>query len=182
MSDLISRQWLMECIDEGWIKFDTEKDANIYIHLIRDIAPSAQPEQAVKDCRNCKHGKYNDHLETHFCYNPNECTEWELWEPSAQPEEFEWCHDCKEYDQTEHCCHRWTKVIRQTVEEIKAEQPERKSGKWINEHWDGDSNFRIDGRGNCWLVRECSNCHEEIKGNPANYCPNCGCRMLKEGD
>ena len=41
--------------------------------------------------------------------------------PSAEPEheEFEWCHDCKEYDQEKHCCHRWTKVIRQTVEEVK---------------------------------------------------------------
>ena len=49
--------------------------------------------------------------------------------PSAEPEEevFEWCHDCKEYDQEKHCCHRWTKVIRQTVEEMKAE-PER---RWI---------------------------------------------------
>ena len=26
MSDLISRQWLMEYVNEGWIKFDTEKD------------------------------------------------------------------------------------------------------------------------------------------------------------
>lgn len=43
--------------------------------------------------------------------------------PSAEPEcqEFEWCHDCKEYDQEKHCCHRWTKVIRQTVEEVKAQ-------------------------------------------------------------
>lgn len=45
MSDLISRKWLMECVDEGWIKFDTEKDTNTYIHLVRDIAPSAQPER-----------------------------------------------------------------------------------------------------------------------------------------
>ena len=43
MQDLISRKWLMECIDEGWIKFETEKDTNLYIHLVRDIAPSAQP-------------------------------------------------------------------------------------------------------------------------------------------
>ena len=43
--DSISRQWLMECVNEGWIKFDTEKDENIFIHLVRDIAPSAQPEQ-----------------------------------------------------------------------------------------------------------------------------------------
>ena len=43
--------------------------------------------------------------------------------PSAEPEqeEFEWCHDCKEYDQEKHCCHRWTKVIRQTVEEVKSQ-------------------------------------------------------------
>lgn len=34
-------------------------------------------------------------------------------------EEFEWCHDCKEYDAERHCCPRWTKVIRNTVEELK---------------------------------------------------------------
>lgn len=31
----------------------------------------------------------------------------------------EWCTDCKEYDQTQHCCHRFTKVIRQAQEELK---------------------------------------------------------------
>lgn len=41
--------------------------------------------------------------------------------PSAQ-QEFEWCHDCKEYDQERHCCPRWTKVIRRTVEELKQPQ------------------------------------------------------------
>lgn len=38
-----------------------------------------------------------------------------------EPEEFEWCHDCKEYDTEKHCCHRWTKVIRQTVEKMKTD-------------------------------------------------------------
>lgn len=42
--DCISRQWLMECVNEGWIKFDTEKDENKFIHLVRDVAPPAQPE------------------------------------------------------------------------------------------------------------------------------------------
>ena len=46
MSDLISRKWLMECVDEGWIKFDTEKDTNTYIHLVRDIAPSVHPSSS----------------------------------------------------------------------------------------------------------------------------------------
>lgn len=45
--------------------------------------------------------------------------------PSAEEESFEWCTDCKEYDREKHCCHRWTKVIRNTVEEIKNEQ------RWI---------------------------------------------------
>ena len=42
--------------------------------------------------------------------------------PSVTPQEpqtFKWCTDCKEYDQEKHCCHRWTKVIRNTVEEMK---------------------------------------------------------------
>ena len=59
--------------------------------------------------------------------------------PSAEEESFEWCTDCKEYDQEKHCCHRWTKVIRNTVEEIRNEQrwipvSERlpdKSGKYL---------------------------------------------------
>ena len=48
--------------------------------------------------------------------------------PPAQPEpeEFEWCHTCREYDQEKHCCHRWTKVIRKTVDDMKAAQP-----RWI---------------------------------------------------
>ena len=44
-------------------------------------------------------------------------------------EEWEWCTDCKEYDQEQHCCHRYCKVIRETVDEIK--QAER-TGCWNN--------------------------------------------------
>ena len=39
-----------------------------------------------------------------------------------EPQSFKWCTDCKEYDQEKHCCHRWSKVIRDTVEEMKQEQ------------------------------------------------------------
>ena len=55
--DQISRKWLMECVDEGWIKFDTEKDKNRYIHLVRDIAPPAKPEQKKGRCEY----EYNEH-------------------------------------------------------------------------------------------------------------------------
>ena len=57
VGDTISRQWLMECVNEGWIKFDTEKDENRFVHLIRDIAPSAQPE--IIRCKDCKYGSPN---------------------------------------------------------------------------------------------------------------------------
>ena len=44
MSDLISKEWLIESVEEGWIEFDTQEDYNRIIHLVRDIAPSAQPK------------------------------------------------------------------------------------------------------------------------------------------
>ena len=33
----------------------------------------------------------------------------------------EWCIDCKEYDKENHCCHKFTKVIQETVDEVKEE-------------------------------------------------------------
>ena len=39
-------------------------------------------------------------------------------EPVKRESEWKWCHDCKEYDQENHCCHRWSTVIRDTVEEM----------------------------------------------------------------
>lgn len=34
-------------------------------------------------------------------------------------ESFEWCTDSKEYDQEAHCCHRYTKMIRDSVAELR---------------------------------------------------------------
>ena len=41
--------------------------------------------------------------------------------PSAKPDMDEWCTECKEYDKEKHCCPRWNKVIRKTVEEVKSQ-------------------------------------------------------------
>ena len=87
----------------------------------------------------------------------------------VQPIEFEWCHDCKEYDQNAHCCHRWTKVIRNTVNELKTQgyEPVR-HGRWI---WDDEG-------------YHCSECFFHAYGNTLEcfdgtyrYCPNCGAKM-----
>lgn len=52
-----------------------------------------QLEQKIKDCRNCKNGKYNDYHNVCFCYALDNCTDWNLWEPqeppSVQPEQNE---------------------------------------------------------------------------------------------
>lgn len=36
-----------------------------------------------------------------------------------EPKSFKWCETCKEYDTEKHCCHRYSKVIRDTVAEIR---------------------------------------------------------------
>lgn len=127
VGDSISRRWLMECVNEGWIKFDTEKDENRFIHLVRDIAPSAQPEYSMD----------------------------------------EWCTDCTEYDQERHCCPRFNRVIRETVDEVKNNQWIPCSERLPNAHEDvivsclddsGDTEYAYTSCGwltidkKCWIV------------------------------
>jgi len=93
-----------------------------------------------RDCANCKHYVVTDtrtnwgSQETTKIYG---CECWECeYEPTTkndssgldknskkleEPQTFKWCTDCKEYDQEKHCCHRWSNVIRDTVEEMKQE-------------------------------------------------------------
>ena len=85
-----------------------------------------------------------------------------------EQQSFKWCTDCKEYDQEKHCCHRWSKVIRDTVEEMKQEQ-EPKTGHWEYGYAFSDGNY-------C----KCSECKEIIKCiYPMHYCPNCGAKMVE---
>jgi len=84
----------------------------------------------------------------------------------AEPVEFEWCTDCKEYDQEAHCCHRWTKVIRNTVNDLKTQgyEPVR------NGHWVKNDNGTFS----------CSECHSWVPNEQhyyARYCLYCGAKM-----
>ena len=81
---------------------------------------------------------------------------------------FEWCHDCKEYDQEKHCCHRWSKVIKQTIDEVTVRQ-----GKWLRAYGDHEA-FGVRP-----FYRYCSECNEATVF-PYNYCPNCGADMRGE--
>lgn len=80
--DTINRQaaidaandWLLDCF-----KVEKQDRSCGLIRRLEDL-PSAQPEQAIKDCRNCKFGKYNDHWNTNFCYCSDNCNNWDKWE------------------------------------------------------------------------------------------------------
>lgn len=50
-------------------------------------------------------------------------------------------------------------------------------GKWIDKGYDGDWQWRIDGRGACWHVYECSVCKVKNCGSKSYYCPHCGALM-----
>ncbi len=73
MNDSISRQWLMKCVNERWIKFDTEKDENRFIHLVRDIAPFAEPI----DVHDRKVGKWTEKEVIHAEEAKETITEWQ---------------------------------------------------------------------------------------------------------
>ena len=82
MTYLISITDVIEEISKGvW---------NVYELIDRIKAlPSADTVKAVQDCRNCKYGSYNDHLETWFCNHNCECSNWDMWE-SADAVQGEW--------------------------------------------------------------------------------------------
>lgn len=105
--------------------------------------------------------------------------------PSAEEESFEWCTDCKEYDQEKHCCHRWSKMINQTIKEIRGTTA---VGEWVKV-----SGFATPGGDPVW---KCSNCGKgmhvygvehgsygaDIADNQWVACPNCGAIMIGERD
>lgn len=69
----------------------------------------------------------------------------------------EWCFDCKEYDQERHCCPRFNRVIRNTVEEIKAEH------RWIPVTERLPEKFQA-----CIVTDERRQCAYEYDYNPEN--------------
>ena len=140
-NDCISRQALCEYALN-------QKDKNITANDIMRFPP-AQPESAKRtaeeeqnvsdsdlisrkaaiDAIRASTSKYTGFMEMEM-YTDDDAVEAIEALPPAQPapEEFEWCRDCKEYDQDAHCCHRWTKAIQKTVKELEATWPKQ---QWI---------------------------------------------------
>ena len=98
MNDLISRQGAIE--------------------LMHSLYPSAP---IMRMNRKRWEKKYKPYIEAEKAL--------EMLPPAQSPYNTdEWCHDCKEYDQERYSCPRWNRVIRKTVDELRAEQAERREG------------------------------------------------------
>ena len=54
---------------------------------------------------------------------------------------------------------------------------ERKTGKWIIEPYDVENDIWVHRCGECMKVAMLG-----IKKSRFNYCPNCGARMVREGE
>ena len=75
----------------------------------------------------------------------------------------EWCTDCKEYDQEQRCCHRWNRVIKYVVDEVREKYDERTAKAKVNFK---DENYFFG-----WC--ECG----QYQSSQFPYCPACGCRL-----
>ena len=54
---------------------------NVDPHSIITVLPEANELDWIRqDCSTCKYGKYNDIWKTKFCYHPDDCKDWNLWE------------------------------------------------------------------------------------------------------
>lgn len=84
--------------------------------------------------------------------------------PSAQLDLDEWCTDCKEYDQEHHCCPRWNRVIRQTLQDAQPEVAKRIVGM---------------SRDGMTMWYQCDMCNEPVDVKDA-FCSGCGRRLMDE--
>lgn len=71
----------------------------------------------------------------------------------VKPHYDEWCDSCQEYDHNKHCCPRWNKVIKNTVEELKAAQPEIMHCGDGCKFWNRHAGERV---GTCDILRQCT--------------------------
>lgn len=157
----------------------TREEAILWMQILKHaqinwVGEQAEDEDLIARCEEAEQEAFDMAIEA-------------LSEVQKHEETFEWCHDCKEYDTENYCCHRWSKVIRNTVEELKEEPPTipcftesaeaykawtgeemgRPHGEWID----------VNGDGSLWRCDQC----KDTACCKGNFCPNCGARM-KGGD
>lgn len=78
--------------------------------LILDAQPDGYHWEFIVACASCKVG-------TEPYGTPDEAVR--VWNNRITYTTDEWCTDCKEYDSEHHCCSRFNRVIRNTIDELK---------------------------------------------------------------
>lgn len=95
---------------------------------------------------------------------------------------YEWCTDCKEYDHEKHCCPRFNRVIKDTVDEVKQNaQPMR---KWI-EFDSSEDKYDVIKCPCCKHIFTVDSYHWTDIGfikDDFKFCPNCGANMREGGE
>lgn len=84
MKIVINNYFKTECSVDTTIRQAFEKGFRLGVKKAESaLKVDASEGEYKKGCRNCEHGKYNDHWKTHFCYCPNDCNNWDMWEPKT---------------------------------------------------------------------------------------------------
>lgn len=106
-------------------EFSTREEEELIDNIITGIEhmPSVTPQLSVPEVTALAEWTEKLTKECEEAYNKGYADGKKALE--QEPTSYPWCTDCKEYDQEKHCCHRWSKAIRNTVEEMKQEYIER---------------------------------------------------------
>ena len=95
-------------------------------------------------------------------------------------EYYEWCHDCKEYDTENHCCHRYSSFIRESLQDsIDAvlEDIKEEILKEINNH-----SFFSSSQKGLAIAYKIIDKHISRKGMTEKSCSNCKFWCLDKND
>lgn len=122
-----------------------------------------------------------------FCHPANVAEELAAL-PAVKPVKYEWCHDCKEYDQEAHCCPRWTSTIKRAIDSLDraVEETGRAPARWVRLH-----GFATPGGDPVWACSQCGKgihvygieagtYNHDISDGQWKACPNCGAFMMGE--
>lgn len=115
-----------------------------------------------KDCADCQYSVGGG-----FCHKGSDfvdACEAIADAPTVEPQLDEWCDDCKEYDKERHCCPRFNRVIRETLDDVRKEAYKHGKSKGIKK-----------GRAMAKAQIPCDACRfnppSSADGKPCTMCP-----------
>ena len=127
--ELISRKAVLDkikevCFSEEWVEYRIDNGSNgqrDYIIRYIEELPTIPQVVCDDDCEHCSWTECPLPAQTipqtaikHF--GAIECPKCGQLIYDDE-KEYEWCHDCKEYDKENHCCHRYSSFIRETLQD-----------------------------------------------------------------